>query len=92
MSTPTPELDKQMAVIESGARDTLTDFIDWLSAKEYVIAEHVEHEWWDEYDNFDTILAPVHIRPEKLFGEFFGIDLDLIESERRAILDEWRNQ
>jgi hypothetical protein len=82
----TPELDKQHAVIESGEADTLTRFVDWLrDEKEFVIAEWVKY---DEYE--DTKLTPIHARIEELFAEFFGIDLNKIEQERRAILEELR--
>ena len=86
MNTPTPELDKQSAVIKSGASDTLTEFFDWLAENDYEIAE------WRRYEEYrDMQLTPIHLRPEQLFADFFGIDLDKIESERRAILEELRN-
>ncbi len=86
----TPELDKQHKIIESGASDTLTEFYDWLHDQGYCIAEEIEHEWEDEYDDYGHMLHPVRIRPEQLFADFFGIDLDKIETERRAILDALR--
>ena len=84
MNTPTPELDKQRVVIESGRTDTLTDFYDWLSEQGYELCQ------WVELDRYEPRLAPIHIRPEQLFADFFDIDLDLIETERRAILEELR--
>lgn len=87
MSTPTPELDKQHAVIESGAAGTLGDFYDWLGENGYVIAKYVTYEGWREKQ-----LAPAHAQPEQLLADFFGIDRDKIESERRAILEELRSK
>jgi hypothetical protein len=85
VNIPTPELEKQHDVIESGASQTLTDFYDWLCEKGFVIAEYVKFE---EYR--DKQLVPTFVRPEKLFADFFDIDLDKIESERRAILEVLR--
>lgn len=82
MNTPTPELDKQHAVIESGASDTLTEFYDWLGERGLIIAEW--SEIWQEW-------IPVSTSGNQLFADFFGIDLDKIESERRAILEELRS-
>lgn len=84
MNTPTPELDKQHKIIESGKSDTLQEFYDWLSTKDYVIAK------WVVDDEDEDVLLPTHIRPEQLFAEFFEIDLNKIEDERRALLDEIR--
>lgn len=83
MNTQTPELDKQRAVIESGASDTLTEFYDWLTDERgYVIAE---------WDAGERAYFSIGWSPETLFAQFFGIDLKKIESERRAILEELRN-
>lgn len=81
----TPELDKQHAVIESGESETLTRFYDWMQESGYVIAEYREY---DEYD--DPRLTPVRRGPERLFADFFEIDLDKIDAEQRALLDELR--
>jgi nucleoside-specific outer membrane channel protein Tsx len=85
MNTPTPELDKQRAVIESGASETVGDFYNWLDEKGYVLAR------WEVDGNENDYLGFVHINPQQLLAEFFGIDLDKIESERRAILEELRS-
>jgi hypothetical protein len=76
----TPELDKQRAVIESGASNTLTEFYDWLRDNGYQLAK------WGENDR----LYGIAVRPEQLFADFFGIDPYKIELERRAILDALR--
>jgi hypothetical protein len=87
MLIPTPELDKQRAVIESGASDTLGEFYDWLTdEKGWVLAE------WTQDGMSNDYLQPVYFRPNQLFADFFGIDLDKIESERRAILESLREQ
>jgi len=91
MSTSTTELDKQHAVIDSGEADTLTRFYDWLNAQGYILGKWYESEDWSEDWNGYEHFIPFHVSPEKLFAEFFGIDLDKIESERRAILETIRS-
>ncbi len=82
----TPELDKQHAIIESGEADTITRFYDWLVNNGYVIAVYVNSGYYD-----DPRLFPAYKRPEELFADFFGIDLDKIEIERNAILERLHN-
>ena len=79
--TTLSELEKQHAVIESGESDTLTNFYDWLAEQGYEITE-----WDDDQREY----RPISLRPEQLFADFFGIDLDKIETERRAILETLR--
>lgn len=86
MKTLTPELDKQYAIIKSGAHRTLTEFYDWLmEEKGWVLAR------WEVDGNDNEYLEPVYFHPEQLLADFFNIDLNKIESERRAILDELRS-
>jgi hypothetical protein len=35
-------------------------------------------------------LVPIHYDVQKLLAEFFGIDLDKLEQEKRTMLDELR--
>jgi hypothetical protein len=81
----TPELDKMRAVIESGAAEAVTQFIDWLNGEGYMISRY---EAIDGYTN--PVLLPSSFLPERLMAQHFGIDLDKIEAERRAILDALR--
>ncbi len=84
----TPELDYQLLIIESGQSELLGKFYDWLIEEGYVFAK------WSPSENKygDTELFPVSINPNQLFAEFFKIDLNKIEEERRAILEELRNK
>jgi hypothetical protein len=86
INTPTPELDKQRKVIESGEVDTLGNFYDWLQGEGYHIAEYVDVGYRDDR------LAIVPLSPERLFANYFDIDLNKIETERRAILEKIRSQ
>jgi len=73
----TPELDYQHLIIESGQSELLAKFYDWLIEQGYRFGQWVDEEF-----------LAIHINPEKLFADFFGVDLNKIEQERRAILDE----
>jgi hypothetical protein len=44
---------------------------------------------WVEYNDEDS-LVEAHVAPTKLFAEFWGLDLNKIEAERRALLDSLR--
>lgn len=84
MNTPqTPELDKQLAIIESGEAKTVQDFLDWLRQEQgYVLAKYTKVDGYR-----DEQLVDHYPQPEKLMADFFGIDQNKIEQERRAILD-----
>lgn len=83
----TPELDRRKTIMDSTEHphDTLTRFVDWLSERGIELAE------WDESDDplRDSELRPVYAysNREKLLADFFDLDLDKIETERRALLE-----
>lgn len=79
---PTPELDKMLK--NKDQSQTIGEFLDWLqNEKEIVLCK------WDnkisEHHPF-----PFYTSIEKLLAEYFGIDLDKCEKERRAILANLR--
>lgn len=80
------ELEKMQKVIDSGETETLTNFYDWLNEQGYQICSRVKdgHTWSPRY-------APVSINPNELFAQFFEIDLNEVEKERREILERIRN-
>jgi len=49
-----------------------------------------EEEWVDKFmcGCQENELVPIHYDVQKLLAEFFGIDLDKLEKEKRAMLDE----
>lgn len=76
MMTPTPELDKMKAVhTESQA---IGEFLDYSP---YTLCD------WDEDTNR---FWPVQGGIERILAEFFDIDLDKVEAEKLAILEELR--
>lgn len=77
MKTQTPEHDR-MRLIKDEA-DVIAPFLEWLTEK-YVIADWVD----------DDELYPVHAGIEKLLASYFDIDLNKIEAEKCAMLEELR--
>lgn len=83
---PTPELDKQREVIKSGKNDVIGDFIEWLSPHGYVVAR------WQKDESDQDVLLPVWTSTSRLLSEYFGIDHDEVERERRALLEAIRKR
>ena len=90
----TPELDKQSAIIRSGKAETVQNFYDWLiEEKHWVLARYVPAEERRSNDGiYGEQPVQVYIQPEDLMAEFFGIDRNTIEAERRALLAAIRSQ
>ena len=83
----TPELDKQNAIIRSGKAATVQDFIDWLYEERHLTLCEPKP------DSLHGYYVPASTGgPEQLMADFFGIDRDRIETERRAVLDAYRSQ
>ena len=78
----TPTLDKMLA--NKGESQSIGNFIKWLSEKNYIISEYGA-----ERGQRDT-LFPARHNTEKLLAEYFEIDLDAAERERRKILAKLR--
>lgn len=74
----TPELERRHLVIEDGRAPLLGRFLDHLDESGIVLAR------WSGAGGCD--LAPLHQREEKTLADFFGLDLDKIESEKLALL------
>lgn len=74
----TPTLDKMLA--NKAESQAIGNFIEWLGERGYVIAQY-----GDERPHRDTLM-PVHKNTETMLAEYFEIDLDKAEKERRKIL------
>lgn len=74
----TPTLDKMLAVKDQS--QAIGEFLDWLDDVKGVELVVLSHEG-SGYD-------PFHYSTERLLAEFFGIDLDAADREKRAILAE----
>ena len=57
-------------------------FLEWLESKGYTLCTLTK------YDDF----MPIHKRIEEILGEYFEIDLDKIEDEKVAMLEECREK
>ena len=61
------------------------EFLEWLMSK-YTFCEYNRHRSDD-----NQVLVPAgYINKQKLLAEFYDIDLDEIEREKRQMLDELR--
>ena len=92
----TPELDRQKELIDSGKAPMIQDFLEWLPSKGFVLARRCDESIHDEDDPdycrtcADTGLIQSWIDYPRLMADFFEIDLNTIEKERRAILNALR--
>lgn len=77
---PCPECEKLAAV--SKESQPIGVFLEWLQGERGIVLA--------EYDDDEEDLVPVHIRIENLLAEFFEIDLNKVEEERRALLESIR--
>jgi len=79
MDVKTPELDKQSDIINSGKAELIQEFYDWIRGRGWEIAA-------PDPDSLHGYYTPIYENPEQLMADFFGINRNKIESERRAIL------
>lgn len=84
MKTPSdhsyPEHEKMQAVLQES--QAIGQFID---STPYVLAEYREIEGY-----LEPQLVPMARPIERVLAEHFGIDLDVIETEKRTMLDSLR--
>jgi len=90
----TPELDRRSEILATGAPQVLAEFVDWLTANGYAVAQLCTHpdqkpgrRCWDCGDSgFSGAVTDY----ERLFARHFGLDPEKIEAERRALLESLR--
>jgi len=71
------ELEKHSKTVE--ARKIIIDFLEWCDMQDFELAE---------YTILDR-LAPITIRRDDLIAKYLGIDVALLEKERRDLLKEF---
>ena len=82
---PCPECEKLLAVSEKS--NEIGEFLDWMFREtDYVLAKWCEEECEDGQDYYRVHLSDGMIND--ILAEFFHIDLDKVEQERKALL-EW---
>ena len=93
----TPELDKLHKVAPQSQK--IGEFLDWLSdTKGLRVCKLHEHDDTCYGDNSrypecqmeNDTYYPAHHSTEKLLAEFFNIDMNKVEDERRKILEQLR--
>lgn len=85
----TPELERMSAVKDDSHK--LGEFIDWLrEEKGWLFAAYHKHDHecnrGHRCELRDDELVPQHTSIEKLLAEYFEIDLDKVEKEKRELL------
>ena len=79
---PTPTLDKMREVKDQS--QAIGEFLEWLASEKNVhLAQSVDGHNYPQHFPYQT---------EALLAEFFDIDLNEAEAEKRAILDHIRSQ
>jgi hypothetical protein len=98
MQIETPTLNKMQSV--KNQSQALGEFLEWLqSEKHFSFGTYHKHDddCYDDYEEKNTCgyyvvyLNPVRIDIEVLLAEYFDIDLNAVEREKRAILKSLRN-
>ncbi len=99
-----PECDRMAKVSEVSQK--IGEFLEWLESKDFRICQWVDGtsdaariaaafsfntEKMDELDNVPNEgYYPITTNIEKLLAEYFEIDLNKVEKERRALLEALR--
>jgi hypothetical protein len=78
-----PECDKMLAVRDKS--QVIGEFLDWLGEQGITLARYTE----DTEVKMDR-LVPVYTSIDKILAEYFDIDLDKVEQEKRTILKALR--
>ncbi len=92
------ELEKLKAIQDQS--QSVGEFLDWIESKKgIVLAEYITEKvpnlaLWPEDQKFHerTTLQRKFINVEKTLAEFFSIDLQKVEMEKRDLLQEIRKQ
>lgn len=85
MTEKYPEHEKLSKVSDKSR--VIGEFVDWLSDEKGIQLGH--NQWFD--DCVERQFVPVGGRIQALLAEFFEIDEDRLEQEKRAMLEHMRN-
>lgn len=83
----TGEIEKLQAV--QGESQRIGEFLDWLQGERKLVIAQWQKRNLDPSDDWDE-LVPAGMTINGLLAEFFEIDLDKIEEEKLALLNELR--
>ena len=84
----TPECDKLLEIKEQ--TQDMGDFIDWMDVNNWTICSWVEGQD-NGYAWRESGFAPIKLSTEKLLAQYFEIDLDKVEAEKRELLKYLRS-
>ena len=79
-----PEHAKMERVMDKS--QTIGEFLEWLSGKKRIVLAHYG------VDKFDDYLYPLSYDTEELLAQYFGINLNKVEQEKRQMLEEIRSK
>lgn len=77
----TPECDRLVSVADESHK--LGEFLDWLEQRKRLSLAR--------WSRSDDQLVPDYTPKEQLLAEYYGIDLDKVDAERRALLKHVRS-
>ena len=94
-----PEHEKLQKVVDKS--QAIGEFIDWLRGeKKIVFCKYVQEPVPDDDENgyynedlddvVKDMLLPTSLPIEETLAEYFGIDLNKLEAEKRQMIDECR--
>lgn len=75
-----PELDKMLEVQEQS--QAIGEFLEWLQSQGIILSR---------FDDESDALVGTHRSIERLLADYFEIDLDAVERERRVMLERIRS-
>jgi hypothetical protein len=85
----TPELDKMAAIRDESQK--IGEFLTWLGEQGNTICKFIEPDDIDDPDEAPNGgYYPVRKDTEQILADYFGIDLNKCEQERRDILEQLR--
>lgn len=82
------EIEKMLAVKDKS--QTIGEFLEWLPSKGYVLCEWVTRCKGTSSEWYEPVMYGKPIN--EILAEYFEINLNKVEEERQALLDEIRNR
>lgn len=81
----TPELDKQRRARDEGHSQEIGEFLEWLPTQGIHLAEYVQVEGYEQPQLW-TMSGTI----TQLLARYFDVDLEKVDEEARALLEEIR--
>lgn len=78
-----PEHDKLSAVKDQS--QTIGAFLEWMPSNGYYVGQYIQDPEWKDYQ-----FVPSNLTINQLLAEYFEVDLDKLEDEKRQMLESIR--